>query len=439
MKFVNYLIYLLLFLLPLQTRLILRPGNGWEYKIIGLFATELLLWVVVVLVMFLKHRQKKEFPISNFQFPIIVLFILLLITWIAAPDKSIAIQQIIHVLEAGILFWLLVGSQINRLTAAYVFLGGLSLQAVLAIYQFLNQSSFASRLLGLTAHNSAVAGASVIENLGGRWLRAYGGLPHPNILAGYLVLGIVLIALVLQCFSVGRRGRLILLTDSALLATALFFTFSRAAWLALLAALVIFLISEKRRLGKINNDLQIFTSSLALIFIILSLIFAPLLITRVTAQDRLEKVSTSERIAGYKEAADLFVKHPFFGVGAGNYTAVVYKELDSSRQSWAYQPLHNSWVLMLVELGLVGVLIILLALLYIFKYSLFDVPYALVVLFIVIGLFDHYLWSLYSGLMLIAVGAGLTPHMEILGSVQSLSRDKIPPDSLENKNFHVRG
>lgn len=410
MKFISYLVYLLLFLIPLQTRLILRPGNGWEYKTVGIFGAEILLWLILLLTVVFYVRHIKAARKIDLRFLFFVA--LAVINYWVVPDKWVVIQQLIHVLEAGLLFWLLVSSQINRLNAVYAFLGGLSLQAVLAIYQFLNQSTFASRLLGLTVHNSAMPGASVIENLAGRWLRAYGGLPHPNILGGYLALGILLIVILLSMHGLSKSGRLVLLADTVLLATGLFFTFSRAAWLALLAALVIFLISEKRRAGKISNEIQIFASSIPLVFIMLSLIFAPILITRVTAQGRLENVSTSERIAGYKEAWQLLKKHPFLGVGAGNYTTAVYKELDSSRPSWTYQPLHNSWVLMLVELGLVGVLIILLALLYIFKYSLFDVPYALVVLFIVIGLFDHYLWSLYSGLILLAVGAGLTANKE---------------------------
>ena len=405
-KITRYFVYLLLFLLPWQTRLILRPGNGWEYKTVGIFGTEILLWLILLLTVIFYLRHIKA--VRKIDLRVLFFVVLAAINYWIVPDKWAVVQQLIHVLEAGLLFWFLIGGQINRLPAVYAFLGGLSLQVVLAIYQFLNQSTFASRLLGLTVHNSAMPGASVIENLDGRWLRAYGGLPHPNILAGYLALGIVLIALALQCFSVGRRGRLLLLADTVLLTMGLFFTFSRAAWLALFVSLLVYGFSGL----KDKKIFQSFSFLILGIFIILSLIFAPLLITRVMAQGRLETISTSERIAGYSEAWQLLKKHPFFGVGAGNYTAAVYGELDSSRQSWTYQPLHNTWVLMLVELGLVGILIILLALLYIFKYSLFDVPYALVVLFIIIGLFDHYLWSLYSGLMLLAVGAGLSVKKE---------------------------
>jgi len=184
MKFINYLVYLLLFLIPLQTRLILRPGDGWEYKTVGIFGTEILLWLILLVTVIFYVRHIKAARKIDLRFLFFV--VLAAINYWIVPDKWVVVQQLIHVLEAGLVFWFLVGSQINRLSAIYAFLSGLSMQAVLAIYQFLNQSTFASRLLGLTIHNSAIPGASVIENLGGRWLRAYGGLPHPNILAGYL-------------------------------------------------------------------------------------------------------------------------------------------------------------------------------------------------------------------------------------------------------------
>src|SRR3989339_1154122 len=63
-KTINYLLLLFLFLLPWQSRIVYERGylNGgyWEYGSLSLFATEILLWLIVVLFAIDKFG-KKEF------------------------------------------------------------------------------------------------------------------------------------------------------------------------------------------------------------------------------------------------------------------------------------------------------------------------------------------------------------------------------------------
>ena len=73
-------------------------------------------------------------------------------------------------------------------------MAGAFLQACLGIYQFFTQSSFACKWLGMASHNAQDLGVSVIETLSGeRWLRAYGGLDHPNIFGGFLCFSILIL------------------------------------------------------------------------------------------------------------------------------------------------------------------------------------------------------------------------------------------------------
>src|SRR3989339_860651 len=63
-KILNYLILLLIFLLPLQTRYINEYGslNGgyWEYGTFSLYGTQILLWLIV-LIFGINKFFKKEF------------------------------------------------------------------------------------------------------------------------------------------------------------------------------------------------------------------------------------------------------------------------------------------------------------------------------------------------------------------------------------------
>jgi hypothetical protein len=68
------------------------------------------------------------------------------------------------------------------------------LQSIVGILQFSHQESIGLQMLGEPILSSYVGGVSTIEIGGGRILRAYGTFPHPNILAGFLALGLVSLA-----------------------------------------------------------------------------------------------------------------------------------------------------------------------------------------------------------------------------------------------------
>ncbi len=205
-KIIEYGLYLLIFLLPVQTRWIIKAGeiNGgyWEYGTISLYATDILL--ILLLLSFVAYKflnkskiEKPKSEIFIYWWFIAGLVIASFISTIFAFDKSIAIYGFIRLLLGIGLFWLVVKANYNKLKLVIVFLFAIALQACLAIWQFIYQTSFANKWLGLALHQAKDLGTSVIETVGSdgvgeRWLRAYGGLDHPNILGGFMVIGMVL-------------------------------------------------------------------------------------------------------------------------------------------------------------------------------------------------------------------------------------------------------
>jgi len=158
----------------------------------------------------------------------------------------------------------------------------------------------------------------------------------------------------------------------------------------------------------------------------------------------------SERISGYHEAWKIFKKHPVLGVGAGNYTAAAY-QLNPARPGWEYQPVHNVFILFVVEEGGVGFLLSLILLSLVFKSKIpkrdvapsglyvqiskskqnpkskFQInckiqthlisrkfPYFLFLIsYFPLFIFDHYLYSSYVGLMLVAIFFGLIARWKL--------------------------
>jgi len=448
-KTIEYGLYLLVFLLPIQTRWIIKAGelNGgyWEYGTISLYLTDILLLALIVIFLFYYFKTKKfeisnwklgngegKNQITNYQLPITKIWwiiagleLVIFISIFVAPDKLVAIYSYLKFLLGVGLFWLIISASFNRIKLIYSFVAGIFLQAGLGIYQFLSQTSFAAKWFGLAAHDPAELGVSVVETLNGtpsallgtsRWLRAYGGLDHPNVLGGLLVVGILLvIAAVIKMnkankfsifnFQFSNNFQFSIFNATIIvLAIGLFFTFSRGAWAGLIVGLLLLMIIYiyKKDLSAQKNLLQIILISSVVVFI-LSNVYSDLVLTRLSVDTRLEIKSSAERIESFQTARDLIKSNFFFGVGIGNYTNTVEREIVSGQPAWFYQPVHNFFLLVLVEIGVIGFIFILWLIGYVLVKSFKKEDYinfSLILAILTMMLVDHWYWSLHFGVFI---------------------------------------
>jgi hypothetical protein len=417
MKFLRLLtesfLLLFVFLLPWQTKLIIFPSDN-NFNEISLYASHLAL--ILALISFLiyqiiKRREEDRIPKIWYFLGIVEVFFF--ISFFFASDKLLATYHFILLIAGLALFYILregfskstyQDSIFNRKRAIYAFLASIFFHASLGIYQFLTQSSFANKYFGLAKHDPQVLGTSVIETTSGRWLRAYGGLDHPNILGGVLVF-----ALLLTVFLLARKkvinsriqayGLLILFVSYFVSLLALFFTFSRAAWLAFLVGLAVLFFSIFKREDKwvLGRFLAlVFFSSL--LFLLAFLPYKDLVLTRFQVESRLEIISTTERVEQMQTAGSVVKKSPIFGIGAGNYV----KHLEDSllNVSEYPQPVHNSFLLLLAETGFLS----LFALLFFFFFLLRDgrresFSSAIIISLLVLMIFEHWFFSLPFGIL----------------------------------------
>ena len=449
----NILLKVFLFLLPWQTIWIYREsflgGVKWEYGTLGFYATEILLWIIVVVFMIWyikKFRvQSSKFKVRVtkdrvFLFSVLCLISYAIISAFWASDRDLAWQQGLRILEMFLLFFVLYLGPVDfKLTVKWLVLGAI-IPSLLGIWQFLTQTTFASTLFGLAVHPAWQSGTSIIasETIG-RWLRAYGPFSHPNVFGGYLVIVLWLslrggarattkqspgdlekikninllgIASSADANRLPRNDMFFYLTSYVLCLTCLFFTFSRSAWLALLIGLVVLCWRNLSQPGKAclpaRQGWGLFLIMPVVLFSLLSFIFFPLLQTRTSNSTISETRSITERTTGYREAWQMIKQNPVLGVGAGNYTVALWR-MDKWRPVWELQPVHNVLLLFIAELGFVGVGLFLLVILTFFSFQLTDSKYQLrcyllsVICILPLLLFDHYLYSSYFGLMLSTV------------------------------------
>lgn len=238
------------------------------------------------------------------------------------------------------------------------------LHGTVATLQFAHQSSLGLTYLGELALDPQVRGASVIELAGQRWLRAYGLLPHPNVLGG--MMGIALLVCLgdvlqesgtpLRRIRMARRIWLWAAVTAA--AAGLLLSFSRSAWLGTGLGLLLLASATRlwQRLDWRAPGIRWLLAGIVLAVFVISAVFGRLIIARLGGgHSELEQASVSERVRDSKLAWMLIRHVPLKGVGAGYYIEALWAWAQINGLDYpAFQDVHNVPLLAGAELGVAG-------------------------------------------------------------------------------------
>ncbi|HLD61250.1 MAG TPA: O-antigen ligase family protein [Patescibacteria group bacterium] len=455
-KIIHWLLLLFLFLLPWHTRYMYDwaylNGGFWEYGSGSLFATEILLWIIIVLFFadLVKNRRFNAEWRKNKKglFLCATAFLFLIAHIVFGSNPKISFQFVFRLLEGAALMVIIARSVSPTRTLLLALWSGGVVQGVLALWQFFNQEIIANKWLGLAHHSAKQLGDFVVEFGDERWLRAYGSFGSPNMLGGFLavcwVIGLLLYLSHcrgvlsrhsgtpsiggsegagiyapssdrnkmdkstdnegVQQYAPTRRRLPILITIGQLIIfSGLILSFSRGAWIAAASGVIVLLSILYRARAPLQSIGRQLVFSF-LLFTFYSLLLTPLFTTRLSTTPRLEAKSIAERQNQYREASQIITRNPstfLFGVGPGKYTYALWRQ-DKWRPVWQYQPVHNVYMLMIAEVGVVGFTIV-------FLFSCFLVRkiwrtnplyLSVIVAILISGLFDHFWWSLYGGQMI---------------------------------------
>lgn len=466
----------LIFLLPSNLFLKILPDSGFvhglqiDYLIPKLYLTDLLIIAILVveLIRLLinqhtqilngsansrvqddKKRKPSVIPIqlythsSPLSFALYILP-LLFIRQFFTPFPFLAFWQIGKLTVVGVFtYWLVHRFKNHYRHPIFYFLLPLSLllQSLLGLYQFLTQRSLTpfrwfgeTQLLnqpGLARADFSWLDSLIGTNFGLRVL-PYGTFPHPNVLAGFLAIGMIVISYQLLVNSIHTSKskhhqvmvrKILPLTSYILPLFVLFLTQSISAWLTLGVGALFISYQTLRKQWSISNTRRSeikglrsrasFLGPLALCLASLAFfITTPLLLSTLQISDPESPVtSVSRRQELNLIAWNMFKAHPLSGVGFFQFTAYV-EDYSTSREIVSFvQPTHHVGLLFLAEHGLLGVIILIIGYQIIFTNKRENPASVFLPIIIVLPVLvlDHYLYTLQQGWLMVLLLCLLLP------------------------------
>jgi len=417
-KVIEYLLYFLVFSLPLQTRYIVsawtKDGFSLEFSAMSFYFSDLLIIILVLLTLSV-YFKTISLQIKNRLWYFLGAFEIFIITSIIVSyNYKLSLFHYFWFVIFALLIWVLITVKYNKLNLLLWFLAGSLFQGFLGIFQFISQTSFSNKYLGLASHGAFNLGQAVIETASGRWLRAYGSLDHPNIFGALMAISLLvsLYLLLAQNKKITNykklRFSLYLWISSLVSLMALFLSFSRlaigAGFIGTLIIVLYYLFYKKNYRQVIKVSL-----TLTLLSVILISIYSQLFFSRLDTSNRLEAKSINERQEQVVEAKTIIKDNLYFGVGIGNYSLVL-KDYYPDKDIYELQPVHNSFLLLMAEIGIFGFIAFLVFFIYLFAiaYSRKQVLYiSLWLVLLIIMLAEHWLISLHFGWLVMALISGL--------------------------------
>lgn len=378
----------------------------------GLVLLAIILWISTHIAkrsQLLITREKLKQSPHNVIVLLFVLFLLSSLSILWSSDWRLSLYVALHF---WLVFFLIISIQSwdnAWKPLIYGFCAALSIQIITGIVGFASQSTaflepFRMNWPGML--DPATSGASVVAVPDGpRILRAYGTFPHPNILGGFAFIS--LFGPVSLFFSNRKPNypALILFNFGIVL---IGLTFSRSAWLALITFIILLILKSKYLVPR--HVFSLVATSLLTITLTLYPVRGLVLARISNSPVETEQRSTLGRSQLNQQALEMIWQHPVTGVGIGSFILEISKYAPDGA---SIEPVHNVFLLAGAELGIFGMVLIS-ALFISIGLSMIKthtpksiLTSAMLAGLGIISLFDHYLWTLAPGRLILGLALGL--------------------------------
>ncbi len=414
--------YLFLGIAAWQTRIILWQADRIfsEWRAAFLYASDVLMLVLFVYA----ARQLIRIRLSRSDGVLVAFVAVAGISLFRSSQMTVSAYQWVRLVQFVVFFLYVryyVSKKFSADASALAFVIGVLGQSTIAIGQYVLQHELGLRWLGETLLNTRMAGVAVFFDAAHvKILRAYGTLPHPNVLAVYLLAGLWALAYLYLRHASGelRHHRWVWAAAGSVMLWALYFTFSRTMIVVGLGATLVFAgaLFLNRFSGSWANisAIRARVRHMLIVGIIATSLFAGIFWRQVSARASLSGQEEAVRLRVYYAQQAVgsgwhqFLHLNWLGVGIGNFTGWL-KKMDPYEPLWLYQPAHNLYLLVYTETGILGAVLFVAWLGMIMKSAITHaarpavVRWGLVMIlgaWLIIALFDHFFWTLQQGRIL---------------------------------------
>lgn len=299
--------------------------------------TDLSLLLLFLFWIFKRMTDKESIPFSlSLMMPSIAFFLVHFTSLIYAEDISLSLLSIVQMAKIVFLFWFIAHrmQDENLLFLAWKFLiVCLILESGICLLQFATKTNFTTTM-------------KVVENYGEEVFRVGGTTGSPNVTASYL--GSLLAIPIVSLFVMREKLKFnfFLFLSIGLGLFALILTQTRGAWINFCIAMFLFFVFNRNIRHRGWIVLGFFVTLGVIIGIFHRVILERFSDGWETLMYRLELTKT---------AFSMIKTHPLFGVGANHYALVMseYVPYFLTQERWV---VHNRYLLIASELGLLGLL-----------------------------------------------------------------------------------
>jgi len=279
--------------------------------------------------------------------------------------------------------------------------------SLIGIAQFISGKTLGGilYLFGERRFNLLTPGIALKEIFGKDFLRAYSTFPHPNSLAGYYFVALLL-ALSFGFKKIFHHKLKIMTILFSF--TSLILSFSTSSFLV-----IVFIFLSVYLLKKLNINFV----KMAKIFIFSAIVFSlilPFISKKALGLMGTNRESIINRLVLAEASGRILVKSPTIGVGLNNFIVLLPYYVSYPRVSWWLQPVHNIFLLLFCETGVIGLFMFLNILSKFFSKlekhkTVFSEILAMIFVFTILtGTVDHYWFTLQQNLLLLSLIFGLT-------------------------------
>lgn len=405
-KLESVLLFLTILFLPTQLGKHFWPQFSFIYSLpIDYLSPTLYFWDLLVVslcvVFILQNKHINRLALTLLYFFILTQAASLLNQGANAGVGFVRLEQY---LIAGFFGVYIASSKLSKISS--IVLWGLVLsiagEVFLAILQFLKSGTIGLWILGERTFSLSTPGIAKFDYYGSEVLRPYATFPHPNTLAGFLI-----IAALIVTYLKTTKSEIINILNK---------------FVAFLGGLVILLtVSRVAILAGVISVAALSQTRGRILLTILIIILLPVLYTRFSSILNFDNLTLLRREELSYQAVNLWLKSPFLGVGLNNFIPSISNKILTGPSRFL-QPVHNIFLLILSETGLLGLFGLLGFLVYpIFRlFQLDPKPYLLnpIILawgvLVFLGMFDHYFLTLPQGYRLLFLLWGLSFSLPVL-------------------------